>query len=75
MGRLAGFSYKEIVSRLKLCGFEFDRHAKGSHEIWWNPTTRRRTTIPNHSGDIPEGTLRAILRQSGISADEFLGAK
>ena len=75
MGRLAGFSYKEIVSKLKKCGFEFDRHAKSSHEIWWNLATRRRTTIPNHPGDVAEGTLRAILRQSGISPDEFRSAK
>ena len=34
--------------------------------------TDRYTTIPNHPGDIPEGTLRAILRQAGISPDEFL---
>ena len=32
-------------------------------------------TIPNHPGDIPEGTLRAILRQAGISADAFPKAK
>ncbi len=32
----------------------------------------RYTTIPNHPGDMPEGTLRAILRQAGISVDAFL---
>jgi hypothetical protein len=26
----------------------------------------------NHSGDMPEGTLRAILQQAGITPDEFL---
>lgn len=72
MGPLAGFKYKEIVRRLKKAGFEFDRNAKGSHEIWWNPVTRARTTIPNHPGDMPEGTLRAILKQAGISIEEFL---
>ena len=72
MGTLAGFKYTEIVRKLKKAGFEFDRHAKGSHEIWWNPASRARTTIPNHPGDIPEGTLRAILKQAGISAEEFL---
>lgn len=30
------------------------------------------TTIPNHPGDMPEGTLRAILKQAGVSPDEFL---
>ncbi|RKZ78728.1 MAG: type II toxin-antitoxin system HicA family toxin [Candidatus Parabeggiatoa sp. nov. 1] len=72
MGRLAGFRYKEIIRRLKKFGFLFDRHAAGSHEIWFNPTTRRYTTIPNHPGDLPEGTLRAILRQAGINPNDFL---
>jgi ABC-type uncharacterized transport system fused permease/ATPase subunit len=33
------------------------------------------TTIPNHTGDMPEGTLRAILKQAGISPEEFLNIK
>ena len=73
MGRLAGFKYREIVRRLKQAGFLFDRQAAGSHEIWFNPTTNHYTTIPNHPGDMPEGTLRAILSQAGITPDEFLG--
>ena len=72
MGRLAGFSYRQIVKRLKELGFEFHRQAAGSHEIWLNPTSNRYTTIPNHPGDMPEGTLRAILKQSGIEPDVFL---
>jgi len=32
MGRLAGFSYAEVIRKLKNLGFEFDRQAKGSHE-------------------------------------------
>ncbi|MCZ7653906.1 MAG: type II toxin-antitoxin system HicA family toxin [Rhodocyclaceae bacterium] len=72
MGRLAGFRYREIVKRLKQFGFEFDRQAAGSHELWFNPETRRYTTIPNHPGDMPEGTLRAILRQAGIEPEMFL---
>ena len=72
MGRLAGFRYREIVKRLKRYGFEFDRQAAGSHEIWYNPKTNRYTTIPNHPGDMPEGTLRAILKQAGITPEDFL---
>lgn len=75
MGRLAGFSYREIVKRLKQLGFEFHRQAAGSHEIWFKPTSNRYTTIPNHPGDMPEGTLRAILKQAGIDADAFLQKK
>ena len=72
MGRLSGFSYREIVTILKRLGFEFYRQAAGSHEIWYNPQTNRFTTIPNHTGDMPEGTLRAILKQAGVNIDVFL---
>jgi len=72
MGRLSGFRYREIIKILKKFGFEFYRQAAGSHEIWFNPETKRFTTIPNHSGDMPEGTLRAILKQADIDVEEFL---
>jgi len=72
MGRLAGYRFRQVVKRLKALGFEFDRQAAGSHEIWYSSATRRYTTIPNHPGDLPEGTLRAILKQAGVTADEFL---
>lgn len=75
MGQLAGFRYRQIVKRLKRFGFVFYRQAAGSHEIWFNPWTSRYTTIPNHPGDMPEGTLRAILKQAGISTEVFLRTK
>ena len=56
MGRLAGFRYREIARKLRAGGFQFDRQAAGSHEIWY----------------MPEGTLRAILKQAGIEPEEFL---
>ncbi len=50
----------------------FDRQAKGSHEIWYNPDTRRRVVVPNHgSKDIPQKTLRKMIKQSGISLEFF----
>ena len=72
MGRLSGFSYSDIVRKLRRGGWVFDRHAKGSHEIWMNPSTRARTTLPNHPGPIAEGTVRAIVRQAGLSVEQFL---
>ena len=72
MGRLAGFRYRQVARRFKRLGFEFNRQAAGSHEIWCNPETDRLTTIPNHPGNVPEGTLRAILKQADVSVDDFL---
>jgi predicted RNA binding protein YcfA (HicA-like mRNA interferase family) len=75
MGRLDGFSYREITKKLKLFGFSFDRYAKGSHEIWYNKEKNLYTTIPHHSGDMPEGTLKAILKQAEIETNVFVNAK
>lgn len=72
MGRLSGFRYRDIIKKLKKFDFEFHRQAAGSHEIWYNPKTKRFTTIPNHIGDMPEGTLRTILKQADIKTAEFL---
>ncbi len=72
MGRLSGFRYREIIRRLKACGFAFGRQAAGSHEIWHNEETDLYTTVPNHPGDMAEGTLRAILKQAGIEPEDFL---
>jgi predicted RNA binding protein YcfA (HicA-like mRNA interferase family) len=74
MGRLAGFRYRDIVRKLKRLGWGFDRQAAGSHEIWRHAESGKKTTIPNHPGDMPKGTLRAILREGGIDPDEFLNA-
>jgi predicted RNA binding protein YcfA (HicA-like mRNA interferase family) len=46
MPHLSPLTYREVIQRLRKAGFEFDRQAKGSHEIWHNPQTHRRTTIP-----------------------------
>ncbi len=72
MGRLSGFSYRVVARKLHALGFVFYRHAAGSHEIWQNPSSNRFTTIPNHHGDLPEGTLRAILKQAGVTPEQFL---
>jgi predicted RNA binding protein YcfA (HicA-like mRNA interferase family) len=72
MGRLAGFSYREVVRRLRAFGFQFDRPGPGSHEVWRHAQSGKKVTIPHHSGDMAEGTLRAILRQAEIDVAAFL---
>jgi predicted RNA binding protein YcfA (HicA-like mRNA interferase family) len=74
MGRLAGFSYREVARRLRSFGFQFDRQGPGSHEVWRQSSTGRKVTIPHHSGDMAGGTLRAILREAGIEVNSFLRA-
>ncbi|MEI6091845.1 MAG: type II toxin-antitoxin system HicA family toxin [bacterium] len=71
MSKLPELTYKDVIKKLKTAGFVFDRQAKGSHEIWYNSTSRLRTTIPNHSKPISKGTLRAIIFQIGMTVEEF----
>jgi predicted RNA binding protein YcfA (HicA-like mRNA interferase family) len=49
MGRLAGFKYAEVTRKLRAFGFQFDRQARGSHEIWRCTATGRKTTVPHHA--------------------------
>ena len=74
MGRLAGFKYREVARKLRAFGFAFDRPGPGSHEVWRNAATGRKVTLPHHSRDMAEGTLRAILREVGINLEDFLKA-
>ncbi|OGD28516.1 MAG: addiction module toxin, HicA family [Candidatus Aminicenantes bacterium RBG_13_63_10] len=72
MTKLRSLTAKEVIGKLRKAGFIFDRQAKGSHEIWLNPVTRRRTTVPNHPGTtIPKGTLKAILKAAGLTSEEL----
>ncbi len=74
MGRLAGFKYREVARKLRTFGFLFDRPGPGSHEIWRQTVTGRKVTLPHHTLDMAEGTLRAILREAGIDVEKFLKA-
>jgi predicted RNA binding protein YcfA (HicA-like mRNA interferase family) len=60
------------VRALKRAGFVEDRQ-NGSHLVMIHPETRTRTVIPVHQGrTIKEPLLRAILRDAGLSVDQFL---
>jgi predicted RNA binding protein YcfA (HicA-like mRNA interferase family) len=73
MPKLPSLSVRIVIKKLKKVGFVFDRQAKGSHEIWYNPKTKRRVTIPNHPGtNLPKGTLKAIIKEAGLNLKEFL---
>ena len=47
------------------------RRQQGSHIVLRRDDPFAQTVIPNHK-QIDRGTLRAILRQTGISAEELI---
>jgi predicted RNA binding protein YcfA (HicA-like mRNA interferase family) len=60
----------KVVDALEKAGFAVGR-INGSHHIMRHPDGRR-TTVPVHAGrDIRPGTLRNILRDTGLTVDEF----
>ena len=71
MSRLAPVSWRALVQRLRELGLE-GPYAGGRY-----PQMRRgdlTLVIPNpHEGDIGVGFLKRILRQAGVSREEWLG--
>lgn len=61
----------EIIKRFEKLGFIKD-HQTGSHVILYHPVTKKRATIPFHLKDISRGFLSAILKQTGVSREEFV---
>jgi predicted RNA binding protein YcfA (HicA-like mRNA interferase family) len=63
-------SGRQVVKVLRKIGYEFD-HQRGSHIVLRNTVPPyRRLTVPDHA-EIAKGTLRAIIRQAGLTVDEF----
>jgi len=71
MSNISPLPYRNVIKKLRKFGFAFRRATGGSHEIWWNETSRKTCVIPHHK-EIKSGTLKSILQQAGISEKEFL---
>ena len=70
MGELAGFSGKIVIRKLGKIGYVVIR-MKGSHARLWNDNGHPPVTVPMHK-ELRVGLLRAIIKQVGLSAEEFL---
>ena len=70
MSRLPRVTGREVVEALHNLGYELDRQ-RGSHMILRQKAApHRRLTVPDHK-EVAKGTLRAILRQAGLTVEEF----
>lgn len=70
MSKLPAVSARQVLAALKKVGF-VERRQRGSHLRMFNPATERQTIVPMHTGDIKRGTLQTILRQAGLSHQQF----
>lgn len=69
MSGLPRISGREAVTALNRAGFQI-RRQKGSHIIFRRDIPFAQTVVPDHA-ELDRGTLRAIIRQSGLSVDQF----
>ena len=74
MTRLPAVTPADVIRALQKAGFVVAR-IRGSHHILIHRDDPSRiTNVPGHgSHDLPRGTLRAIIRQAGMTVDEFVG--
>ena len=70
MSRLPSCTALDVARVLKRAGFVFD-HAKGSHQYYRHPDRPRSIPVPFHPGDIKRGLLHEIIKQAGLTVDEF----
>ena len=60
-----------VVAVLMKAGFAVTRQ-KGSHVFLKNVKTGKVTSVAMHSGTIKKGTLLAIVKQAGLTLQQFL---
>jgi predicted RNA binding protein YcfA (HicA-like mRNA interferase family) len=58
-------TYRELDKLLRTNGWVPDRKGNGSSHVLYRKS-KKPVPVPCHSGDIPAGTLNAILKQTGL---------
>ena len=69
MGRLAQVLPHRMLRALVRLGWTVSRQS-GSHAVLAKPG-RNPVTVPVHPGTLKLGTARSILKQAGLTEDEF----
>lgn len=63
---------KALVAALKRAGF-VEHHQTGSHLVLRREgSPPRRVVVPMHHRDLKPGTLRSIVRESGLTVEQFV---
>jgi predicted RNA binding protein YcfA (HicA-like mRNA interferase family) len=69
MPKLARVSYRELATKLRRAGYVEIRTSR--HPVYYLASKNITIPVPSHPGDIPIGTLRAIVREMGITVEDF----
>ena len=71
MPKLVPISHRELARKLRRAGFVEIRTRR--HPVYYSAEKDLTIPIPSHPGDVPKGTLRAIVREMQVSVEEFNG--
>ena len=71
LARLPGARAKEIIRALEHAGFVREPQKATSHVVLRHPLTKRTTSVPIHSKELPRWLLKKIIKDAGLSEDEF----
>lgn len=71
MSRLPACAPTDVIRAPQRAGFFLD-HSTGSHRYYRHPNRPGVVTVPFHRRDLKRGTLLAILKQAGLTRDQFL---
>jgi len=69
MSKLPRISGRECIKALEKAGFQVKRQ-EGSHIVLRRTDPFAQLVVPDHK-ELDRGTLRAIIRQAGMSVEEF----
>ena len=71
MARFGSLKPREVLRALQKAGY-YIHEQSGSHVQLKHPTNPGRVTVPAHHGfDLPKPIVRSIIRQAGLTNDEF----
>ena len=72
MPKLPVLNPRKLLRALKRAGFYVDR-TTGSHYILVNSDhPKKRVTLPYHNRDLAPKTIVSIIKQLGLTVEEFL---
>ena len=69
-GRLPACTPAQAERVLRRAGFIL-HHSRGWHRYYWHAGRRVMVTIACHARDLKRGTLTDIIKQAGLTIDEF----
>ena len=73
MNRLANISATKFIKVMKRFGYQIIRQ-KGSHIVLQRQDPFSMLVIPNHK-EIDIGLIRSLIKEAGLTVEEFLGVQ